>query len=292
MRPPVPLLLLSLVLAGPASAEGLSGEPEPTVTLQLIPERAAVAPGERARVALVFDVEPGWHIYWKNPGETGLATDATLSSIDSRIRGPEYPAPRLHLDDGPITSFVYEGRTALFWHVTAEHRGPLPLSAEARWLVCRERCVYQTGVAQASVLVGRRTPPTWSPDVAALRAQVPRWSSGVEVRAAVVADGSALEVTLRAPAGSDLFPSVELEQWATASTQRPFGPDTLFTLRGPAPAGRGQALLGWPGSWAEAVLRLPDGVATVDVPLDSAAAAAVPPLPDLPPVPDPPGARP
>jgi len=44
------------------------------VTAELVAEQQALVPGETATVALRLAIEPGWHTYWRNPGESGLPT--------------------------------------------------------------------------------------------------------------------------------------------------------------------------------------------------------------------------
>ena len=44
------------------------------VTAELIADRTALVPGATTTVALRFAIAPGWHTYWRNPGESGLPT--------------------------------------------------------------------------------------------------------------------------------------------------------------------------------------------------------------------------
>ena len=44
------------------------------VTLSLLSDKTAAVPGETFKVAVRANIEPEWHIYWTNPGETGLPT--------------------------------------------------------------------------------------------------------------------------------------------------------------------------------------------------------------------------
>jgi DsbC/DsbD-like thiol-disulfide interchange protein len=239
MRAIAVLLLASLpVPAGAGAAEGVPADDEPTVTLRLVPERASTRPGASARVALVFDIEPGWHIYWSNPGETGLATTATLTADGVAVDGPAYPAPKVHVDAGAIRSYVYEGQTALFWQVPTERRGLLSLAADATWLVCRERCVFQTGTAEAEVRVGAQCRASWAPELDRWAAQAeqpgqpfpgPGRSTGNELRA----DEVTFAVT--APEGTELVPSLPLEEWATSITLHPGDRGrVIWRVQGPA----------------------------------------------------------
>ena len=60
------LLLFLLLLAAPALAQP---EPGPKVHARLVAEDKAIAPGGTVTVALEEKIAPGWHTYWKNPGD-------------------------------------------------------------------------------------------------------------------------------------------------------------------------------------------------------------------------------
>ena len=40
-------------------------------SIELLVPRNAVKPGETFPVGVKFTLQPGWHIYWKNPGDSG-----------------------------------------------------------------------------------------------------------------------------------------------------------------------------------------------------------------------------
>src|SRR5947209_13140595 len=64
---------IALAAALPASA-GPATDPHP-VTARLVPELSAVAPGATLWIDLHLDIAPGWHTYWRNPGDSGLPTE-------------------------------------------------------------------------------------------------------------------------------------------------------------------------------------------------------------------------
>jgi len=81
----------------------------PHVTISLVPELTAIVAGMPQRVALRFQVEPGWHVYWKNPGESGVATTARWTlpagfTVDSML----FPTPA-RLDVAGVVTHVHEG---------------------------------------------------------------------------------------------------------------------------------------------------------------------------------------
>lgn len=78
------LFALSLLAAtGPAMAQGISRAPAMAtpgpqstvrITAELVPMSAWAAPGSTAIVAVRQQIEPGWHTYWRNPGDSGGPT--------------------------------------------------------------------------------------------------------------------------------------------------------------------------------------------------------------------------
>ena len=88
------------------------------------------------QLALRFQLAPGWHIYWSNPGDAGLAPQIALDAPASA--GPfTYPPPEL-LIQGPVAAYVLSGDVLLPF--TATHVGN-SIHANAFWLVCRDVCV-------------------------------------------------------------------------------------------------------------------------------------------------------
>lgn len=66
------------------------------------------------RVGVLFDLEPGWHIYWRNPGETGLAPSLALSAQRHRVAEVAWPAPETFREaDGLFTTYGYADHVLL-----------------------------------------------------------------------------------------------------------------------------------------------------------------------------------
>ncbi|MDG2051795.1 MAG: protein-disulfide reductase DsbD family protein, partial [Myxococcota bacterium] len=57
---------------GPRGEAFLGSEDEFAVA-ELLVDAATVAPGARVRIGVLFELQPGWHIYWQNPGDSGAA---------------------------------------------------------------------------------------------------------------------------------------------------------------------------------------------------------------------------
>jgi thiol:disulfide interchange protein DsbD len=112
----------------------------------------------KARVGLLLDPPPGWHLYWRNPGESGLAPELDWQVDGGRIGGVSWPAPtRFWEADGEIETFGYAGRLLLTSEVefVADAVGPRRARLEADLLVCEHECVpTELSLARALTAAG------------------------------------------------------------------------------------------------------------------------------------------
>ena len=122
----------------------------PRATATLVADQQAVAPGEAFRLGLRLRLAPGWHTYWRNPGDAGAPPELLLTLPEGATAGPiEWPAPQ-RIPTGPLVSFGYESEVLLPLRVTLPAGGPAPggpltIEAEASWLVCAEICIPEEG---------------------------------------------------------------------------------------------------------------------------------------------------
>ncbi len=153
------LLAAALCLAGFAEPE------EQPVIAELMAQHASIQPGGKTKVAVHFDIEPGWHIYAKEPGDAGLPTKVAWSSLPGVRFGPlEWPAHQAFLDPGDIRTFGYSGSLVLASDVTYAARESvpeIPVSAHVEWLACREICLPGKADLTMSIPVNA-TPPVHS----------------------------------------------------------------------------------------------------------------------------------
>jgi thiol:disulfide interchange protein DsbD len=100
--------------------------------------------GQAIEIALHVALEPGWHLFWKTPGDSGEATQinwnqpAGWKEVDLR-----FPTPHA-IDAGGIINYGYENRVTLIASLKAPegYKGEtVNLSGEATYLICKEACV-------------------------------------------------------------------------------------------------------------------------------------------------------
>jgi thiol:disulfide interchange protein DsbD len=110
-------------------------------TVRLVAGHDASRPASAQLLGVRFDIEPGWHIYWKHPGGAGLATEVRWLLPKGLEAGPlQWPLPIAFTQAEGIPGYGYEGAVVL----AAELHGAAasaPFGAEVSWLACREVCV-------------------------------------------------------------------------------------------------------------------------------------------------------
>ncbi|HKY90125.1 MAG TPA: protein-disulfide reductase DsbD domain-containing protein, partial [Nevskiaceae bacterium] len=201
--------LLALALTGAASAAPVAGE---HVEAELIAENLSFRPGDAPNwVALRLVPETDWHIYWRNPGDSGIPTKLQWALPAGVTAGDiQWPYPHRH-SLGDLTNYGYGEPTLHLVPVTVASAagGDLDLRATAKWLVCKDICI--PGEAQVSLrvpLMGAepKPDPKWVSAFAETRAALPRavpdWSSvfaladgdvSVDIQGAKFAPGSEVE---------------------------------------------------------------------------------------------------
>ena len=128
----------------------------------LVAESAVPAAGSRTAIALVMKAAPGWHGYWKNPGDAGVETQIMWSAPAGVTVGPlDYPVPRTLIVSG-LMNYVYEGDYAqpmtLAIPAGLAPGTRLPLRGKAGWLACtNEICVPETATVALDLTVGDGT---------------------------------------------------------------------------------------------------------------------------------------
>ena len=88
------------------------------VEAELIAEKAATQAGKPVTIGLRLRMEPQWHTYWKNPGDSGLPTKIEWVLPAGWKAGPiqwPYPHP---LPVGPLMNYGYEDEVVLLSELT------------------------------------------------------------------------------------------------------------------------------------------------------------------------------
>ncbi len=146
----VPLVLPALIVAAlavagsaPAGAAVSGWTDGPNVRMRLVAAEPDSTGGVNAAVEL--ELAPGWHTYWRSPGEAGLPPTFDFSgSANLKNTTVGFPPPE-RLDDGFAITNIYKGRVVLPLTVEASDPGaPVALALKLDLGVCEEVCIPVT----------------------------------------------------------------------------------------------------------------------------------------------------
>ncbi len=148
------------------SSQGMSAH----IKARLIAPSESVAPGGAVYVALDYTPTKGWHTYWKNPGDTGLAPKFTWDLPDGVTAAEPQFQPPVLLPTLGLMSYGYDGRNIVLVKLhNASHFAAgdaLPLHAKVDFLVCADTCVPETLAVDLKLKVGA---PSASTDAATVQ---------------------------------------------------------------------------------------------------------------------------
>src|SRR5947207_3539032 len=89
------------------------------VTARLVPETTSIGPGTTLWVDLHLDIAPGWHTYWRNPGDSGLPTEIAWQLPEGFTAGEiAWPVPERFVV-GTIGNYGYAGSVDLLVPIAA-----------------------------------------------------------------------------------------------------------------------------------------------------------------------------
>jgi len=128
--------------------------------VRLILSAETVKPGDTVLAGVDLKMEPGWHTYWKNPGEAGYATKIEWQLPPGVTAGEiQWPLPE-KLPPVEVTTYGYDNEVILLvpLKLAADLKpGLLDLKAKVSWLECKEACVPGSGNVEATLDVSNET---------------------------------------------------------------------------------------------------------------------------------------
>jgi DsbC/DsbD-like thiol-disulfide interchange protein len=220
MRESQAVMIAALAACLPLAAHGSDASPwiDDTISsLRLIAGGTAVDGSLHAGVEI--KLKPGWHTYWRYPGDSGVPPRFAFAGSDnvSAVK-VLYPAPRAFSDETG-TTIGYMDTIIFPLRVSPRQKGkPATLHVQVDYAVCEKLCVPVTAKTDLTL-------PGDSPDtekvLAAAEAQVPKMESAAVVGLkAYRVNGKTPKpmvfVDLAAPAGEKIALFVEgpTPEWA------------------------------------------------------------------------------
>jgi thiol:disulfide interchange protein len=132
---------------------------------RLIMSHDAARPGETVFAGIELTMDAGYHTYWKNPGDSGIATTIGWE-VPRDITAGEilWPTPEKFVAEG-LTTWVYHDRAVLLVPLTIATNaavGPREVTALVKWLECKTdgSCIPGSNLLTAELTVGTESKPS------------------------------------------------------------------------------------------------------------------------------------
>lgn len=210
--------VIAVVSPSPVAAQSPNkAPPADLVKLELVADRASVGRSGTFTLAARFAIAPGWHIYWQNPGEAGLATEASFIAPAGFEVGPvRYPGPvRFQTPGETAASFGYTSAAMLSSEVKVKKApaaaAPARFTVQASWLACRDVCIRGKGTASLELPIEGRAKPAHADLFARHRGELPRRFAELRAKPRWQrdADSARLLVAIDKAEGAEYFPPTD-----------------------------------------------------------------------------------
>lgn len=223
MRLTTLLLLLLGLFTVPAQAATSPWTVEDDTKMRLVSENETTGGEKTQRMALEIELDPGWHTYWRSPGEAGLPPEIearTDEGTNVAFLTFSYPAPqRFTAED--LQTAGYTERVAFPLAVTLiDPNQGATLETAVTLTVCKDICVQHHLTPQLSLPQGPAQKGEDAALVEAAYASVPRPAEKEGYKVTNIERGpNDLKITVESPhpfASPDIFIETEKDLAFTA----------------------------------------------------------------------------
>ncbi len=139
----------SSLFAGAQSTSAVVTTPHARVELMAYAPDGVQA-GKPLTLGLQIQHQPGWHTYWKNPGDSGLPTQLTWTLPVGVTAGDiQWPTPK-KIPVAQLANYGYEGALLLPVPMAVASSfvasgNDITVSLKAQWLICKTECIPEEG---------------------------------------------------------------------------------------------------------------------------------------------------
>ena len=229
--------------------------------VELLSRQDAITPGGDLPLGVHFALEPGWHIYWINPGDSGQPPVLKWSLPAGFSAGEiQWPRPDRMQPSRELVDYGYHGDILLpvtLHAAPGANSASAEIRAEAKWLVCREVCIPERAQLRltlpATPGAARASAPLFAAADKLLPQPLPR---GWKATAKSTRDGFTVTIVSGKPLARAIFFPLDADQIENAAPQKVLPSSTGLRIDL-----RKSDLLTKPVTVLRGVLALPDGPA-------------------------------
>jgi DsbC/DsbD-like thiol-disulfide interchange protein len=218
------IIALSLAAVQPCRAADASDWDKDTRSaIRLIAGSTEANSAGALRAGIQMQLEPGWHTYWRYPGDSGVPPRFDFAESDNvKSATVLWPAPQRFPDGAGGHSIGYTGTVIFPVHVVPLNAGkPVTLRLKADYAICETVCIPAEGKVALKLPAGASSE---EPALAAAEARVPMpamlgGAGPLAIRALrrdATGTGRRVIVDVVAPEGArtDLFAEGPTPEWA------------------------------------------------------------------------------
>ncbi len=153
------LLLALIILLTPP----LFTEESTPLKANLTSNHTMIAAGQDFQLLVEVELESGWHAYWKNPGDSGMAPSINWKLPEGlTVTNIDWPTPEKFESEGMIT-YGYSSSFPLLITVKTSkqlNEGTLDIEGDLQWIICSsETCLPGNTAIKAKIQVGLDAKP-------------------------------------------------------------------------------------------------------------------------------------
>lgn len=130
------------------------------VEAKFITDYESVKLGDEFMIGINYQIDAEWHIYWSNPGDSGLPTEIEWTIPEGfEIESTEYPTPEKIPFSG-MANFGYSREVLITAKVKVTKdlaNGIYKFSAKSLWLVCKEKCIPGSHELSANIKIANQS---------------------------------------------------------------------------------------------------------------------------------------
>lgn len=149
------LAFLALLPASPTRAADASAWSQDSKSEMRLIAGAGKAGDAVLRAGVEIKMQPGWHTYWRYPGDSGVPPRFDFSGSDNvKSAAVRFPAPRLFNDDGGNFIGYADGVIFPVQVVPRQAGKPVMLRLKIDYAVCEKLCIPAEGRAELTLVTG------------------------------------------------------------------------------------------------------------------------------------------
>ncbi|HEY3781494.1 MAG TPA: protein-disulfide reductase DsbD domain-containing protein [Fimbriimonadaceae bacterium] len=221
-------MLVPLVLAFQTS--------HPHSDAQLVSSVSVAAPGKPFLAAIHMKMDPTWHTYWINPGDSGTPVTVDWTLPPGWKASPIlWPTPH-RIEIGGLVNYGYENQALFLVKLTPPPTAKTAqIKGQLTWLICQKGCLPAKQAIDLTLPIGtEKANPNWANAIQAAAIQLPATSTANHF--AATRSGKTIQLTIRGPHPANVknlyfFPANETIEPAAKQILSVKGDNLVVTLK-------------------------------------------------------------